>query len=192
MMSGAGLASRAWLAIWIGDLPTADRYIHEANLAGDPRSLSLMEDPVPSIYAQVDYPLARGDYRRAEEVARNFLAQVEVLGAHLLTPKLHTARGLALVGQGRREEGQRAFEHALAIAADHGVTVGLWEIEGHLAELADADGRSDDAAHRYASAADHAEAVAIGLAPLGLDDNFRGQPVIQRILQRGRRSPPGE
>ncbi|HSR48879.1 MAG TPA: hypothetical protein VLL77_12930 [Anaerolineales bacterium] len=191
MMMGAGLASRAWLATWTGDLGTAERYALEADLGGDPRSLSLMEDPVPFIYAQVDYHLGRRDFMRAEVVAQALLSQADALGAHMVTPKLHMAVGQALFGQGRRSEARAELQTALEIAGGHGVTVGLWEIEMHLAELAEADGRSDDARRDYAGAAEHAEAVAIGLAPLGLDDAFRRQPIIQMIFQRGRGGAPG-
>jgi tetratricopeptide (TPR) repeat protein len=96
--------------------------------------------------------VARGRYAEAEAQAQAMLERMQAANTLLLMAELGLCLGRAYRGQGRRAEARAALLQARAEAEARQLRWTGWQIEAELAALAEADGRTADAAEARARA----------------------------------------
>jgi tetratricopeptide (TPR) repeat protein len=176
-------AAEAWYAARQGDPERADLILRP--IVGEVFERLMGEDPFLLPAAVLETLLAFGRFDDALRRLDSIEAGLSRMGVSALAPMLVAIRARALVGLGRTEDARLAFQRSLHAARAAGIELGRWEVESELARLAEQAGDHAEARAMRRSGRVHAEAVAAGLEPLGLDAAFRRLPAVRRLLADG-------
>jgi tetratricopeptide (TPR) repeat protein len=133
-------------------------------------------------FVSAEIALAGGEYASAARLAHDVLAGDHRSRLQVLETDLQWIEGDALLRAGDLHAASAALERACAEAERRGSRRVLWLIFWSLARLADAEGRASDGVDLRRRARAIVDAIAEGLAPLGLAESFKRTPEASALL----------